>query len=79
MLKDPSQAGFAIVEEFVDRVLRAEGVYDEWQIFLQEIGADVWTEEFDSTMRRTQLRREWLKVVEQAEKASQSPAMNFLK
>lgn len=79
MLKDPSQAGFAIVEEFVDRVLRAEGVYDEWQIFLQEIGADVWTEEFDSTMRRTQLRREWLKVVEQAEKASQSAAMNFLK
>ncbi len=29
LLREPSQAGFAIVEEFVDRVLRAEGVRTE--------------------------------------------------
>ncbi|MBW4429163.1 MAG: hypothetical protein KME50_33385 [Nostoc desertorum CM1-VF14] len=40
LLKEPRQAGFAIVEEFVDRVLRAQGVQTEWQIFLQEVASD---------------------------------------
>lgn len=67
LLKDPSQAGFAIVEEFVDRVLRAEGVRTEWQIFLQEIASDVWDDEFGPSKLQTQLRRDWTEKITEIE------------
>lgn len=79
LLKEPRQAGFAIVEEFVDRVLRAEGVQTEWQIFLQEVASDVWADEFGSTMARTQLRHDWMQAVEQAEHSIKLEETNFLR
>ena len=77
LLREPSQAGFAIVEEFVDRVLRAEGVRTEWQIFLQGVASDVWIDEFDTTMVRTQLRRDWMQKIGEVEHASQLDSLNF--
>lgn len=79
ILKEPSQAGFAIVEEFVDRVLWAEGVKDEWQIFLQAVASDIWTDEFGSLMALTQLRRDWMQIIEQAESNNQAEALKFLR
>ena len=79
LLREPSQAGFAIVEEFVDRVLRAEGVRTEWQIFLQEVASDVWIDEFDTTMVRTQLRRDWMQKIGEVEHANQPDALSFLR
>lgn len=79
LLKEPSQAGFAIVEEFIDRVLRAENVRTEWQIFLQEVAADVWIDEFGTTLERTQLRRDWIQKIGEVENAKQLDALNFLR
>lgn len=79
LLREPSQAGFAIVEEFVDRVLRAEGVRTEWQIFLQEVASDVWIDEFDTIMVRTQLRRDWMQKIGEVEHANQPDALSFLR
>ncbi|EAW35087.1 hypothetical protein [Lyngbya sp. PCC 8106] len=79
LLKEPSQAGFAIVEEFVDRVLRAEGVKDEWQIFLQEVASDIWPDEFGSVLELTQFRRDWMQVVEQVERSNQTEALSLLR
>lgn len=79
LLKEPSQAGFAIVEEFVDRVLRAEGVRTEWQIFLQEVASDVWIDEFGTTMERTQLRRDWMQRIGEVDHVKQPDAVNFLR
>ncbi|WP_179071817.1 hypothetical protein [Nostoc sp. C057] len=79
LLKEPSQAGFAIVEEFVDRVLRAEGVRTEWQIFLQEVASDVWIDEFGTTMERTQLRRDWMQRIGEVDHVKQQDALNFLR
>ena len=79
LLREPSQAGFAIVEEFIDRVLRADGVRTEWQIFLQEVAADVWIEEFDNKTLATQLRRDWMQAIEKSERARQPDALNFLR
>lgn len=79
LLREPSQAGFAIVEEFVDRVLRAEGVRIEWQIFLQEVASDVWIDEFGTTMERTQLRRDWIQRIGEVDHAKQPDALNFLR
>ncbi|MEC4813281.1 MAG: hypothetical protein SAK29_08435 [Scytonema sp. PMC 1069.18] len=70
-LSEPNQAAFAMVEEFVDQVLRAEGVQDEWRVFLEEMRSEIWPNEFDRLGERTRLRQEWLHVVEQATVANQ--------
>jgi len=77
-LPEPNQAAFAIVEEFVDRVLRAEDVKTEWQIFLEEVRSDVWRDEFEQLGERSRLRREWLDSVERAEAANRLDFMQFL-
>jgi hypothetical protein len=78
LLYEPSQAAFAIVEEFVDRVLRAEGVKPEWRIFLEEVRSEVWPAEFEQLGDRTRLREEWLNSVERATVANQLDRMRFL-
>ena len=70
-LSEPNQAAFAMVEEFVDQVLRAEGVQDEWRVFLEEMRSEIWPKEFDRLGERTRLRQEWLNAVEKAALANQ--------
>lgn len=79
LLKEPSQAAFAIVEEFADRVLRAEGVRTEWQIFLQEIASVVWEDEFSKEMERIRLRRDWVQTIQEIEHIKQPDSLSFLK
>ncbi len=79
LLKEPSQAAFAIVEEFTDRVLRAEGVHDEWQIFLKEVASDVWTKEFDTSIEHTKRSRDWMQAIGEVERVKQSDSLNFLR
>ncbi|NER33725.1 MAG: hypothetical protein F6J93_06655 [Oscillatoria sp. SIO1A7] len=69
---EPKQAAFAAVEEFVDRVLRAEGVDSEWQIFLYERRAQIWPSDFDDPVGEgSSARREWQELVEQAAAVNQ--------
>ena len=77
LLIEPNQAGFAIVEEFVDRVLRAEGIREEWEIFVQEFAAKIWQEEFESISASSQLRQEWMSVVEQVQKNNRAEDFKF--
>ncbi|MFB2837573.1 hypothetical protein [Floridanema evergladense] len=78
LLCEPSQAAFAIVEEFLDRILRAADVKDEWQIFLDDVKVEVWSKEFLPLRQLYQLRREWLNSVEQVESANQLDCLRFL-
>lgn len=78
LLAEPSQAAFAIVEEFLDRILRAEGVKTEWRIFLEEVRSEVWPAEFNLLDERTQTRQKWLELVERATVANQLNIMKFL-
>jgi len=78
LLAEPSQAAFAIVEEFLDRVLRAEGVKIEWRIFLNEERSAIWPSEFKQLGERSRQRREWLEAVERVTTANQSNLMQFI-
>ncbi len=71
LLCEPSQAAFAIVEEFVDRILRAEGVKIEWRIFLERYRSQIWQKEFQQYCDRARIRQEWLHSLELAENANQ--------
>lgn len=78
LLDEPSQAAFAIVEEFIDRVLRAEDVQKEWRILYAEMRAKVWSEQFGQLEERGRAQRAWLEVVENATAANQIAKLSFL-
>jgi hypothetical protein len=78
LLCEPSQAAFAIVEEFLDRILRAEDVDSEWRIFLDNVCSEVWPDEFKQLNERNWMRREWLDAVERLAQINQSNSMQFL-
>jgi hypothetical protein len=71
LLAEPSQAAFAIVEEFLDCILRAADVESEWRIFLDDVRSIVWQAEFQQLGERSHLQREWLEAVEQVTEATQ--------
>lgn len=77
LLSEPSQAAFAIVEEFLDRILRAEDVGSEWQIFLDDVRSEVWPDEFKQLNERTRMRRDWLDAVERVAQINNQTQCNF--
>ena len=77
LLAEPSQAAFAIVEEFVDRVLRSKNAQTEWRIFLEDVRSDVWSEQFQQLGERSRTRRVWLETVERVATANQIEQFRF--
>ncbi len=78
LLAEPSQAAFAIVEEFLDQVLRAKDAKDQWRIFLEEFRSQIWSNEFGQLGERTRTRKQWLDLVESAVSANQISGIKFL-
>ena len=75
-LSEPSQAAFAMVEEFIDQVLRAEKTKKEWRTLLREIKASVWVE-FKDFAERTRIKQEWVDLVEQVVAINESLNLDF--
>lgn len=78
LLAEPNQAAFAIVEEFVDRVLRAKSAKNEWRVFLEGVRSEIWPEEFEALGEQTQIRRKWLDSVQQVTVANKLSQLKFL-
>lgn len=77
ILREPSQATFAIVEEFNDRIFRADGVNEEWQIFLAQNRELIWSE-FEQLETNNQLKKDWVELIEKVTQANQLDSMQFL-
>ena len=77
LLCEPSQAAFAIVEEFMDRIIRTEVAENEWRIFLQKVRSQIW-HEFQQLGEPAQIQREWINSVEQATTANQLELIQLL-
>lgn len=78
LVAEPSQATFAIVEEFLDQVLRAKDAKDQWRIFLEEFRSQIWSEEFEQLGERSRTRKEWLDLIDNATNTNQISQMKFL-
>ncbi|MDB9493664.1 hypothetical protein PN441_03935 [Spirulina major CS-329] len=78
LLAEPNQAAFAIVEEFVDRVLRAKSAKNEWRVFLEGVRSEVWPEEFEALGEQTQMRRKWLDSVQKVTEANELSQLKLL-
>ncbi len=74
---EPSQAAFAIVEEFLDRILRAVDVENEWRIFLHNAASLVW-DEFKQIDRLAEIGKEWPRNIEQVKVHNQANLVQFL-
>lgn len=75
----PSQVGYYMVEEFVDRILYAEGIKEEWFVFLnqEDVRSLIWPE-FKQLDAMKQLQQGWNGMVERAISANQLDALQFL-
>jgi len=76
LLEEPSQAVFAIAEEFVDGVLWAKDVKGQWKKFLRRVRSKAWAGEFDP--EPLEARREWQRLIERIEDANQLDIDHFL-
>ncbi len=61
-LSEPSQASFAIVEEFADRVLRAKTAKKEWKRFLRPKRDQIW-EDFEKLEKQIDASKEWSRLL----------------
>lgn len=77
-LSEPNLVSEAIVEEFVDNVLRALTVQDEWRNFYLEMRASIWHAEFDEIGARSRLRQEWERLVQRASNVNQASALQIM-
>jgi GTPase Era involved in 16S rRNA processing/NTP pyrophosphatase (non-canonical NTP hydrolase) len=76
LLNEPSQAVFAIAEEFVDGVLWSRDVKRQWKFFLQRNRSKIWSDEFNPTL--TEIQRDWQRLVDRATDANQLNIDSFL-
>lgn len=51
--KEPNMANYSIVEEFVDRAIRAKGLKRKWESFLFQIRGKVWSNDFKLLEEKT--------------------------
>jgi hypothetical protein len=78
LLAEPNQAAFAIVEEFLDRVLRAKKVKNEWRIFLAEFRSEVWSDEFKQLGEHSRTLKQWQDCLDKVNQANQVNNLQFL-
>jgi len=78
LLREPSQAGFAIVEEFVDRVVRAKGVENEWRDFLWRERSKVWSDAFQRMAKLQELQKSAKSSADQARATNHSGSLKEL-
>ncbi|MEA5596631.1 dynamin family protein [Rivularia sp. UHCC 0363] len=69
ILCEPSADAYFMLEEFVDRVLRAKDVQLEWRIFLRKECYQVWSE-FRQIEQRVQQQLIWRTLVERAKEVN---------
>lgn len=77
-MSEPSEVTFAIVEEFVDQVLRSEGAQDEWRNLYQELRSEIWPEEFEKFETHSRVRRRWDETVARVAAAASQDRIQFL-
>ena len=69
-LSEPSQASFAIVEEFSDRVLRAENAEKDWKRFLRRKKTQIW-QDFDNLQNQVNAIKKWSELLESVESGAE--------
>jgi hypothetical protein len=76
--QEPNQVAFALIEEFMDRVLRAEGSREAWREFYAAERGRLWKGEFQALNRKSRLRGEWNRALSVVMESASSAELGFL-
>lgn len=77
LLCEPNEAVYAMVEEFIDNVIRQKDIQKEWRNFLRGIRGKIWADIFDKKEQDRQMREEWMKAINQVIVANQPECFEF--
>ena len=77
LLAEPNQAAFAIVEEFIDRIVRVKGYEKDWRRFLRKFRSQVWLEEFAESSNHSQIVQQLNADIQKAIIANQPENFKF--
>jgi hypothetical protein len=66
---EPNLALHAMMEQFIDTVIRSEGARTQWQLLLDPLKADIWKQQFDLLGDHSKRRASWLGKVQQSKDA----------
>lgn len=78
LLSEPSEAAYAMVEEFVDNVIRQKDSKKEWKNFLRKCRGQIWSHEFGKNEQDRLLKTEWRNLINQVETANQNQQLRFI-
>jgi hypothetical protein len=71
LLSEPNEAAYAMVEEFIDNVIRQKEIQKEWRNFLRGVRGKIWSGVFGKKEQNRQIRQEWMTVVNQVTQINQ--------
>ncbi len=78
LLCEPNEATYAMVEEFIDNVIRQQGIANEWKNFLRRYKGKIWSNDFGQQERERQIRKDWLSITKDLEHLSQAQHFSFI-
>lgn len=76
---EPSLAAQAVIEEFVDQILRFVDAENDWRAFYQTEQEKIWVSEFAVTAKREQFRQKWQEMVKEAKVINSTDSLQFFK
>jgi hypothetical protein len=78
LLCEPNEAAYAMIEEFVDNVIRQKDIQEEWKNFLRGIRGKIWSDIFGKKERDRQMKKEWMESVNQVSRVNQVESFYFV-
>jgi hypothetical protein len=74
---EPNEAVYAMVEEFIDNVIRQKDIQKEWRNFLRGVRGKIWADIFGKKEQDRQMREEWMKAVNQVIVVNEIESFDF--
>ena len=78
LLCEPNEAAYAMVEEFIDNVIRQQGIAKEWGNFLRRYKGKIWKDVFGQQEQARKIRNDWLSATGDLEKLNQTKLFSFI-
>ncbi|MFN6497650.1 MAG: hypothetical protein RMX65_011670 [Nostoc sp. DedQUE01] len=77
LLCEPNEAAHAMVEEFIDNIIRQKDIQKEWKNFLRGVRGQIWSEIFGKKERDREMRKKWVELVNQVNQVNQLESFNL--
>ncbi|MBC1240284.1 hypothetical protein [Nostoc sp. 2RC] len=77
LLCEPNEAAHAMVEEFIDNIIRQKDIQKEWKNFLRGLRGQIWSEIFGKKEKDREMRKKWIESVNQVNIINELESFNL--